>query len=112
MAESQTEEYTHRILSRAKSLYPTLMIGPPPALDATDNDRRRAYSAALCRTSANVGIPFMSMIDELAECQTWAKAQAAGDGSHPSAHGYQKWAELVIQWPEWWYRPGREARHN
>ncbi|MGH7013216.1 MAG: GDSL-type esterase/lipase family protein [Stellaceae bacterium] len=88
-----------QILVGAKTLAPTLMIGPPPIAEAAANARGKVLSAdfdALCRTLA---IPFLDIFAPLQSAPTWMDAPA--DGAHPGGGGYRALAELVERWPPW-----------
>ena len=102
---TDTISNTTAILSRAASLYPTLMIGPPPALDEAEDGRRQEMSALLGDLSNHAGVSYLSVIDALRHGGVWGMEQQQGDAIHPSAGGYGALARLVLEWPEWWFHP-------
>ncbi|MEE2710508.1 MAG: GDSL-type esterase/lipase family protein [Gemmatimonadota bacterium] len=102
---TDTISNTTAILSRAASLYPTLMIGPPPALDEAEDRRRQEMSALLGDLSNHAGVSYLSVIDALRHGGVWAMEQQQGDAIHPSAGGYGALALLVLEWSEWWFHP-------
>ncbi|WP_157944110.1 SGNH/GDSL hydrolase family protein [Blastococcus atacamensis] len=52
--------------------------------------------AELC---AERRVPYVAVLPTLLDCATWCQEVAAGDGAHPGAAGYQRYADLV--WPAW-----------
>ena len=102
---ADTISNTNAILSRAASLYPTLMIGPPPALDDAGDALRQEMSALLEDISVRAGVPYLPVIDALREGHIWKEEQKQGDAVHPSAGGYAALAKLVLAWPQWWFHP-------
>ncbi|MFT5090809.1 MAG: lysophospholipase L1-like esterase [Candidatus Latescibacterota bacterium] len=105
---AESESNAEEILSRAKELLPTLMIGPPPGLDADEHARRQDMSVLLQGIAARVGVPYLDVIAGLGEGESeiWRAEVRAGDRVHPGAGGYGVLAEVVLQWPEWWFYKG------
>lgn len=103
--KTDTISNTTAILARAASLYPTLMIGPPPALEEAEDRRRQEMSALLGELSHRAGVSYLSVIDALRHGGTWRMEQQQGDAIHPSAGGYGALARLVLDWSEWWFHP-------
>lgn len=89
------------ILTAAKTLAPTIFIGPPPIDDPATNARTAALDrqyAALCATLA---IPHLPTIDALLADPHWIAEARAGDGAHPAAKGYAAMVALIDPWPPW-----------
>lgn len=102
---ADSERNAEEILARAKELLPTLMVGPPPGLDADEHARRCEVSAMLKEVAARVGVPYLDAIAGLGEVasETWRAEVRAGDQVHPGAGGYAALAEVVLGWSEWWF---------
>jgi lysophospholipase L1-like esterase len=81
----------------------TFVVGPAPSLDAAQDERIRALSAALAEVAAAAGAPFVEVIDALCAHDGWAAEARAGDGVHPGAGGYDELARLVLAggWLDW-----------
>ena len=90
-----------RILARARSWRPTLMIGPPRTGDAALDRRVGTLSARLAPLCAEIGVPFLPIWDALAGTVAWRREARSGDGIHPNREGYAELAALVGAWPAW-----------
>jgi acyl-CoA thioesterase-1 len=97
----QAEAQAGEILSAAKKWLPVLMIGPPAIEDQTRQPRIADISARLGKLCAELDIPFLNSFELLLASEDWMNAVRAGDGTHPVAAGYDKWAELIDAWPAW-----------
>ena len=100
---AESEKNAQQILTKAKDLLPTLMIGPPPGLDADEHARRQDMSAMLQEIAARVGVPYLDAIAGLGEAKVWRDEVRAGDQVHPGAGGYAALAQVVLEWPQWWF---------
>lgn len=100
---------THRILSFAKTLFPVLMVGPPPIGDPDQNQRTEALSQQFAQICAELGIPYLPTYPVLSQTPVWQAEVVAGDGAHPAADGYAQMAELVLNWSGWqkWIESGQ-----
>ncbi len=97
---AQTLANAETILARAKTLAPTLMIGPAPILDDGAADARIAeLEAVLGRLCDRLGIPFLPVLDFLQQADAWTQGAARGDGTHPDAGGYALLARHILAWP-------------
>lgn len=91
-----------RILSKAVSIAPTLMIGPPPVLDDLETDERvRRLSNALGELCKQLAVPFLETFSFVSACEPWRREAAAGDGTHPNSGGYSALAGFFQSWPAW-----------
>lgn len=105
VAEEVSVENTRQILRTAKQRgYRVALIGPPPIADPQQNMRTRQLSVALARTAESEGVPFLAVFDDLIADPVWMAEVAAGDGAHPGALGYAKFAALVDGWDGWWFK--------
>ncbi len=94
---------TEEILTRAQSLLPTLMIGPPPGIDESEDALREDMSALLGTIAGRVGVPYIEVIHALRADGVWRREAALGDRIHPADRGYSALAKLVLDWPMWWF---------
>ena len=100
-------ENTRQILRTARQRgYRTALIGPPPITDRQHNDRTRVLSLGMRKVAEDEEVPFLSIFDALAEDSVWMAEVSAGDGAHPGAAGYAKFAALVDSWDSWWFKAG------
>ena len=103
VVESQSVENAREVLRVAKQFYSVAMIGPPANADPEQNLRTHKLSHLFAKVAKNEGVPFLSVIDQLAEDEIWMSEVRAGDGAHPSAAGYARLAALVEAWSSWWF---------
>lgn len=89
-----------RILTDAKAMAPTLMVGPPPVADADVNARIAALVPKLQAVCRDLSVPFLDIFAVL-QASAWVREAAANDGAHPGRGGYQALADLVDRWPPW-----------
>jgi len=100
---TDTIRNTEQILSRARSLFPTLMVGPPPGIDESEDARRQEMSALIREIAGRAGVPYLEVIKELRAEGVWQREAALGDRIHPAEGGYSSLAKLVLAWPQWWF---------
>jgi lysophospholipase L1-like esterase len=104
IAEAQSVENTHQILSTAKQLYSVLLIGPPPIADTNQNVRISRLSDLLSAVAADERVPYLPIFKPLRQDAVWMTEVSADDGAHPRAEGYTRLAALVEAWSQWWFR--------
>jgi lysophospholipase L1-like esterase len=92
------------MLSTSISLYPTLMVGPPPIADAEQNRRTYHLAEQLRLVAEEGGVPYLEVFSPLEQSATWMHEVALLDGAHPQAQGYTELAWLVQTWSAWWFR--------
>ena len=92
---------TSRIISEARTLCPTLMVGPSPISDETRQGEIKALSDAFASICESEGVPFLDVFDRLLASEEWMGEIAAGDGAHPGVHGYDAFARIVREWSGW-----------
>jgi lysophospholipase L1-like esterase len=61
----------------------------------------RALEPRLAGVCAELGVPFLPVLEALLADPHWIAEARAGDGAHPGAKGYAAMAALVDQWPAW-----------
>jgi lysophospholipase L1-like esterase len=91
------------ILRDAKRLYRAAMVGPPPILDPEQNERTRRLSVAFEGIARTLGVPYLSVFDQLVGDPVWTAELTRNDGSHPGRGGYDRLAKLVLGWEGWWF---------
>lgn len=75
---------------------PAAVAGPPPVGDAAQRARIDALSGAFAELCAARGAPFWPVAERLTAARTWNDEQAAGDGAHPAAGGYDLLAQALL----------------
>lgn len=90
-----------QILADAKTLAPTLMVGPPPIAYADVNARVAVLIPELQATCRALSVPFLDIFGALQSSAAWMDEASANDGAHPGRSGYQALAALVDCWPPW-----------
>lgn len=103
VTRTDSETNAHEIMSKASDLLPTLMIGPPPGLDEEQHALRKDMSSLLQDITVRIGVPYLDVIQGLGEAKAWRNEVGSGDNIHPAAGGYAALAQLVLDWPEWWF---------
>lgn len=93
------------IISLAQAQYPVAVIGPVPVGDALQNERILDLCAAYQEETNRLQLPYLPVARTLIDSGIWLQEVAAQDGSHPSAGGYATLAQLILNWPEWWFQP-------
>jgi len=93
--------HTEQILSVAQQKYPVLMIGPPPILEAEQNDRTKILSNRFGELCVDLNVPYLDIFMPLSQSVIWLEAVQAGDGAHPGADGYIVIANLIQRWSAW-----------
>lgn len=104
LSEMQSIDTGKQILDTAKSSYKTIMIGPPPISDASQNERIHSLDMALHRLCVEIDVPYLSVFEDLADNDIWMEQVARNDGAHPKAAGYSEFAKLVENWHAWWFK--------
>lgn len=95
-------ENAKSILQIARTLAPTLMIGPPPIFhDADANMRLRELSLGLDQLCRRLSVPFLETATFISQCEPWRREADSGDGAHPNKEGYAALSEHVAAWPHY-----------
>ena len=89
------------ILSAATKWKPTLMVGPPPGMEAARNVRVDELSRELAKLCAGLSIPYFESYKPLLASDVFLSDVRSVDGTHPGAAGYAEWANLIDAWPAW-----------
>ncbi len=101
VAAGQSVLNAARILSQARDLAPTLMVGPPPPADAVLREAARALNPQLAHAAAAAGVAYVDVFSALDSQPVWTDEVADWDGAHPGAGGYAAFAALVAADPAW-----------
>jgi acyl-CoA thioesterase-1 len=75
---------------------PAAVAGPPPVGDAAQRARAIALSDAFGELCAARAVPFWPVARALDPSRLWLEEQAAGDGAHPGARGYDLLARTLL----------------
>ena len=87
------------VLDRAHELdLAAFVVGPAPATDAGDRERRiEQLSSRFAAVASLRGVPYVEVYGAIAASAVWGAEAEAGDGAHPAAGGYDLFAELVAE---------------
>jgi lysophospholipase L1-like esterase len=114
ISRKRSLEMAKRMLGEAQQWKPTIWIGPVPVDDSQqpfnsapgvvyDFSTRRM--AELCQDyqalAAQMGIPYLSLLQTLDDNPDWRDAFRQGDGVHPGGDGYALMAEKIGAWSAW-----------
>lgn len=112
VALAQSVNNARAMLSAAKTMHPTLWVGPTPVDDARmplhndagdvldkRNARSADYNLAFRALADELEIPYLDMLSALINDRSWPAMLA--DGLHPKAEGHRRMAEIVGAWPAW-----------
>ncbi|QNG20531.1 G-D-S-L family lipolytic protein [Rhodococcus triatomae] len=81
---------------------PVMFVGPPPVADTEINARLEAADKALLDVARDAGAAATSVFGDLLRDEIWMEEVRAGDGAHPGAEGYRRFADLVRPtWSRW-----------
>lgn len=101
VSENQSLRNFENILSGAREVYPTLMIGPPPILDTDQNLRTAELNRQYKKRSDDLNVPYLDIFQTLEDSSTWRDELRGFDGAHPGEQGYQKMADEIGGWDAW-----------
>lgn len=86
-----------KMLGQAAAMrLPAAVVGPPPIGDAAQRTRAIELSDAFGELCAARDVPFWPVARALDASRPWLEQQAAGDGAHPAAGGYDLMAGLLL----------------
>ncbi|AFZ09124.1 lipolytic protein G-D-S-L family [Oscillatoria nigro-viridis PCC 7112] len=99
-------ENARYILTSAKEIFPVLMVGPPPVIDADRTRRIANLSEQFARVCSELNVPYLDVCTPLQTSEIWQKELTENDGSHPGAAGYAELAKIVHNWDGWkaWFK--------
>ncbi|WP_332980710.1 GDSL-type esterase/lipase family protein [Microcoleus sp. A003_D6] len=99
-------ENARDILTSAKEIFPVLMIGPPPVIDADRTIRIANLSEQFSQVCSELEVPYLEVCTPLQKSEIWQKELTENDGSHPRAAGYAELAKIVHNWDGWkaWFK--------
>ncbi|ARV59452.1 lipase [Nostocales cyanobacterium HT-58-2] len=106
---TQSIENVHSILSKAKQLYPVLMVGPAPYADQEDTQRKQRttnLSKQFALVCDELNVPYLDVFPILEQSNIWIDEAKANDGVHPRTGGYAEFAKIVENWDAWlnWFK--------
>ena len=89
------------ILTQAKTLFPTLMIGPCMGTDGAHNNRIQQLSDRYKALAEKIGVPYFDVCRKVGVHPVWIQEVTENDGYHPRAGGYTILATAVTGWDAW-----------
>lgn len=99
------------IFSRAKQLYPTLLIEPTPVheqlvrKDGATGDQVNALVLEICdllrEVASDLNLPLIRLAEKLMDNKIFKTALHNVDNLHPSAKGYDEIADTIAKDPTW-----------
>jgi lysophospholipase L1-like esterase len=101
VALAESIENARTILQKAKSFFPTIMVGPPPILEEEHNQRIARLSQQFALVCGALEIPYLEIFTPLLRVKEWQEEIASNDGAHPRAAGYAALARQIQDWPAW-----------
>lgn len=93
-----------RIISKSKSIFKTLVVGPPPVGDQDQDSRIIRLCGAYAQCSEAMGVSYLPIAEPLIKNSIWMHDINSQDGTHPGAEGYGQIADLVCSWSAWWFK--------
>jgi lysophospholipase L1-like esterase len=101
VAFAESIENARTILQRARSFFPTIMVGPPPILEEEQNQRIACLSGQFALVCEALEIPYLETFTPLQHIKEWREEVASNDGAHPRDTGYAALARLIQNWSAW-----------
>lgn len=98
---NQSIKNAREILTRAKEIFPVLIVSPPPIGDRSQNLRTSQLSQEFAKICHELDIPYLEVFTTLLNSGVWMKEVVENDGAHPQASGYLELAKLVENWDGW-----------
>jgi acyl-CoA thioesterase I len=112
IAEDESVRLMSVMLDDCEELGATaLVLSPGPSGIPEHDERSRALGDRFKEVSAERGLAYIPVLDDLLCSEAWSATAQANDGLHPSAAGYAVLADLVLEagWLEW-LRTGKIRR--
>jgi len=104
VSEEESVANFRDIIRQASARFPVLTIGPPPMPEEAHRRRVAALDRLFAAEAQTMGVPYLSVLEALAEDAHWLQEAQENDGAHPRKFGYDRLAALVAEWREWWFR--------
>jgi acyl-CoA thioesterase I len=114
VSKERSIESAKRMLGEAQQWKPTLWIGPVPVDDSQQpfqsaptvsydfsTERLADLSQAYENLASEMGIPYLEILEPLANNNAWNNSFSQGDGVHPAGAGYALMAERIGNWEAW-----------
>lgn len=97
----ESEANALEIIQEARSRWPVLVVGIPPAPEPDRTSRHAELAARYQFLCERLGVPFLDVMEPLIQSRAWWDEVEDGDGIHPGAGGYAALAAVVEAWPAW-----------
>lgn len=106
VALTQSIANLRSILSEAQSLYPVLMVSPPPCAEQEQNQRIANLAQEFALVCDELNVPYLNVFPILEKSNIWIDEAKNYDGAHPRSQGYAEFAQIVDKWDAWlnWFR--------
>lgn len=101
VSEEVSLAYAGRILSHARTMWPTLMIGPPCTCDVDLDERVSQLSDRLALLCLELSVPFLPIFQKTKSMEVWRREAGQGDGIHPNRGGYALIHGAILDWQPW-----------
>ena len=104
MAPAMTLGHAEAMLTEARARWPVFLVGPAPLAEDKARERVAALDGALGALCERLGVPYAPVFDGLIVTPLWLEEARSGDGAHPGAGGYSRFAEIVLAsqaWRDW-----------
>ena len=101
VSEEMSVAHARTILSRASTIRPTLMIGPPCTSNADLDERVSQLSDRLELLCSELSVPFLPLFKRTGGTEVWRREAEQGDGIHPNRGGYALIHNAVLSWQPW-----------
>jgi acyl-CoA thioesterase I len=92
---------TKRIISAAKNIASTLLIGPPQVVDIAHNKRNAELDRLMLEVAAQNDVQYISLYKMLDNNTSWINEIKNDDGYHPQSTGYDLLYKLIAKSDFW-----------
>ncbi len=94
-AEESVRALDRLLATAADRSWAALVVGPPPVADAAHDRRAATLADLMLEVCASRSVQLVPSRELLADDRAWVEAIASGDGFHPGAVGYARWADVL-----------------
>jgi len=114
VSKQRSLESAKRMIGEALTWKPTLWVGPMPVDDTQQpfnsapgvsydfsTERLLDLSQGYQTLADELGVPYLEMLEPLAENDEWRSSFSSGDGVHPTGRGYALVAKRIETWSAW-----------
>ena len=98
---TDSEQALAAVVAVARTRWPTVVVGPPPAADPAAQQRLRDLERRQRAVCGDLGVAYLRVLEPLLRHGAWVAEAVAGDGRHAGPGGHAALADLVDAWPAW-----------